>query len=92
MSEKTSIEIALFEADYGSLIVWKNENIPDGWTRVSELLTVEFEPLSRDEITRGKLACLKVKENALRDTFARDLRRIETKRQNLLALTNEAAP
>lgn len=60
-------------------------NIPDGWIRISEPLSVEFKSLEKSDITSKKVKHL----DKILDSLMSEIERVRAKKQELLALTHE---
>lgn len=87
------MKIALFKDaryDWSSPTVWtaEEDKIPlEGYTRCSEIVDVEFPPLSNEEVVRQSLDALDEQERKLRNEFQKQLDGIKNRRAELQALT-----
>ena len=87
-------QVAIFRSQYGNMFaseVCDFENAPD-YTRISEIMEVEFEMLSEGEQINAQIKSI---DNMIDKVTSESLRKIDelkTKRAELLALTHEAAP
>lgn len=86
------MKIALFKDvkyDWTSPTPWpaEDDNAPlEGYTRVSEIVDVEFPPLSKDEVVQQALDCLDEQEKKLRNDFQKALDGLNTRRAELQQL------
>lgn len=64
------------------------DNDPE-YTRVSEIIEVEFTPLTPEVIVPAQLKVLDAAEAELRNKFNEKLSELNTRRANLLALTHQ---
>lgn len=87
------MKIALFKDvkyDWTSSTPWQADEddcaLP-GYTRVSEIVDVEFPPLSKDEVVRQSLDVLDEQEKKIRNEFQKALDGLNDRRAQLQSLT-----
>lgn len=87
------MKIALFKDvkyDWTTATPWTaedDESPLSGYTRVSEIVDVEFPPLSKDEVVRQSLDCLDEQEKTIRNDFQKALDGLNNRRAELQSLT-----
>ena len=87
-------QMAIYKTEYGNLFAYETrhfENEP-GYTRVSEIMEVEFEMLSEGELINAQVISIDKMIDNLTTESLRKIDELKTKRAELLALTHEAAP
>lgn len=66
---------------------WKEGSSLEGYVQISEVVDIDFPPLSAETIVRGQLDALDVKEQELRNAFQKTLDAITNRRAELQSLT-----
>lgn len=87
-------QVAIFRSQYGNMFAFEVrdfENGPD-YTRISEIMEVEFEMLSEGELINAQVISIDKMIDNLTTELLCKIEELKTKRAELLALTHEAAP
>ena len=83
-------KLTLYKTGYGSEMVWESKFPPPvDWVRISKPLTVIFELLSDVEVVQAEVLQINKEIEVIKDEALLKINKLETKRQELLALTEE---
>jgi len=85
-------QVAIFRSQYGNMFAFEVrdfENDPD-YTRISEIMEVEFEMLSDGELISSQVKSIDKMIDKVTTESLRKIEELKTKRAELLALTHEA--
>jgi hypothetical protein len=88
------MKVALFKDstyEWAVPLVWSAEedacSLSGGYVRISEIVDVEFPPLSTDAVVEQQLSELDRREREARELFHDQLERIKSRRAELQSLT-----
>lgn len=87
------MKLALFKDvkyDWSTPTVWEADDehgVMEGYSRVSEIVEVEFSPLPKEDVVQQSLNALNVQEQKLREEFQKHLNGIQNRRAELQSLT-----
>ena len=84
--------VAIFRSQYGNMFAFEVrdfENDPD-YTRISEIMEVEFEMLSEGELINSQVISIDKMIDKVTSESLRKIEELKMQRAELLALTHEA--
>ena len=83
-------ELALYRTSYGTTLVSETQCALDTWALVSEPVQVEFKFLADEERLSNEIAVLDIIIEETREVAVREMARLQSKLQDLLALKHDA--
>lgn len=82
-------EVAVYKTEYGSEIIWGFKDPSADWVRISKPTSVVFEHLPVEEQLSAEVRIINKKIEGIKEEALLKINKLETKRQELLALTEE---
>jgi len=81
------VKLALFEADYGYIFRESGQEKYISHPRVSEYVEIDFPMLDETEVVGKKIAVIEKEIEEIKNTAMRQVSELQTKKQELMALT-----